>query len=50
MLLQHTIRYYEAHDWFQQQDQQQLTYQVLLFHCKLLKSKHKQYQKAKEKG
>ena len=50
MVLQHAVCYHEARDWICQQDQSQLTYQSLLTQCKLLESKCKQYQKAKEKG
>ena len=50
MVLQHAVRYHEARDWIRQQDQSQLTYQPLLSHCKLLESRFKQYQKARERG
>ena len=50
MLLQHTFWNHNVQDWFHQQDQQQLTYQALLSHCKLLRSRCEQYQKVKEKG
>ena len=50
MLLQHTVRYHEAHNWIWLQDQQQLTYQSLLSHCQLLETWCKHYQEAKEKG
>ena len=49
MLLHHAIHYHEAQDWIQQHNQQEFTYSTVLFHCKLLKSWCKQYQKAKEK-
>ena len=38
MVLQHVVRYHEAHNWIQLQNQSQLTYQTLLNHCQLLKS------------
>ena len=50
MVLQHAVWYHEARDWIWQQEQSQLTYQSLLFHCKLLESRCKQYQKARERG
>ena len=50
MVLQHAVCYYEARDWIHQQDQSQLTYQSLLTQCKLLESRCKQCQEAKEKG
>ena len=50
MVLQHTVWYHEARDWISQQDQSQLTYQALLSYCKLLESRCKQYQKARERG
>ena len=50
MVLQHAVRYHEARDWIWQQDQSQLTYQSPLSHCKLLESRCKQYQKARERG
>ena len=50
MILQHAIKYHKARDWIRQQDQSQLTYQVLLSHCKMLEGHCKWYQKAKERG
>ena len=50
MVLQHVVKYYEARDWISQQDQSQLAYQALLFHCKMLEAHCEQYQKAKERG
>ena len=50
MVLQHTVRYLEAHNWIQLQDQSQLTYRALCTHCWLLMFHSKQYQEAKEKG
>ena len=50
MLLQHAMHFHEARDWICQQDQSELTYQCLLSHCKLLESRCKQYQKARERG
>ena len=50
MLLWHVVKYYEAHDLICIQDQQQLTYQSLLAHCKLLKSYCEQFQKAQERA
>ena len=50
MLLQHAVHFHEARDWICQQDQSELTYQSLLSHCKLLESRCKQYQKARESG
>ena len=46
ILLQHTVHCHEARDWIHQQDQSELMYQSLFSHCKLLKSRCKQYQKA----
>ena len=34
MLLQHAIRYHEAHNWIRLQDPATLTYKTLLQHCK----------------
>ena len=50
MVLQHAVRYHKARDWIRQQDQSQLTYQSLPYHCKLLESRCEQYQKARERG
>ena len=50
MVLQHAVRYHKARDWIRKQDHSQLTYQSLLFHCKLLESRCKQYQKARDRG
>ena len=50
MLLQHTVCFHEARNWIHQQDQSELTYQPLLSHCKLLESRCKHYQKARESG
>ena len=36
MLLQHAIKYHEAHDWIRLQDPAELTYKTLLQHCKQL--------------
>ena len=49
MLLQHMVRYHEAHNWIWLQDQEQLTYQTLLSHCQLLETWCEQFQKAKDK-
>ena len=49
MVLQHAVCYHEARDWTRQQDQSQLTYKALLSHCKLLESRCKMYQKARER-
>ena len=50
MVLQHAVKYHEARDWIRQQDQSQLTYQVLLSQCKMLEVQCEQYQKAKERS
>ena len=50
MLLQHAIKYYEAHDWIRLQDPATLTYKTLLHHCKLLEQRCKQFRKAQQKG
>ena len=50
MLPHHAVHYHEAQDWICIQNQHELTYQSLLFHLKLFKSRCKQYQEAKEKG
>ena len=50
MLLQHAVHFHMARDWICQQDQSNLTHQSLLSHCKLLESRCKQYQKARERG
>ena len=50
MVLQNAVQYHKDRDWIHQQDQSQLTYQCLLFHCKLLKSQSKQYQKGQGEG
>ena len=50
MLLQHAVWYHKARDWICQQDQSQVIYQCLLSHCRLLESRWKQYQKARERG
>ena len=50
MHLQHAVCFHEARDWICQQGQSKLTYQPLLSHCKLLESRCKQYQKARERG
>ena len=34
MLLQHAIKYHEAHDWIRQEDSDTLTYKTLLQYCK----------------
>ena len=49
MFLQHKVHFHEVTDWIHQQDQSKLMYQFLLSHCKLLKSRCKQYQKARER-
>ena len=46
MLLQHAIRYHEAHNWICLQDPATLTYKTLLQHCKLLEQRCKQLRKA----
>ena len=50
MLLQHVVTFHEARDWIQLQDQSQLTYKLLLQHCKTLEQHCEQYQKAQLKG
>ena len=50
MLLQHAIRYHEAHNWIRLQDPATLTYNTLLQHCKSLEQWCKQFRKAKLKG
>ena len=50
MLLQHTVKFHEARDWIQLQNQSQLTYKSLLQHCKTLEQCCEQYQKAQLKG
>ena len=47
MLLQHAVKYQEAHDWIRLQDQ---TYTSLLQHCKLLEQCCEQFQKAQARG
>ena len=41
------VRYQEAHDQIQLQDQSKLPYRALLNHCQLLESWYKQYQNAR---
>ena len=50
MLLQHAIKYHEAHNWIGLQDPATITYQTLLHHCKLLKQRCEQFRKAQQKG
>ena len=50
MLLQHAIRYHEAHNWITLQDPAALTYKSLLNHCKQLEQCCEQFQKAQLKG
>ena len=50
MLLAHAIKYHEARDWIRLQNQNTLTYQSLLAHCKLLEQRCEQFQKAQLKG
>ena len=50
MLLQHAVKYYEAHDWIRLQDQTQLTYTSLLQHCKLLEQCCEEFQKPQARG
>ena len=50
MLLQHAIRYHEAHDWIRQQEPDTLTYKTLLQHCKNLEQRCKHFTKAQQKG
>ena len=38
MALQHAVKYHEARDWICLQDQDTLTYQSLLTHCKQLEA------------
>ena len=46
MVLQHVVRYCEAHGWIWLQDQSQLTYKALLAYCQLLKSQCKEKDQA----
>ena len=50
MLLQHAIRYHEAHNWIRQQDPAILTYKSLLQHCKTLEQQCEHFIKAQQKG
>ena len=50
MLLQHAIRYPEAHNWIRLQDPATLTYKTLLQHCKSLEQQCEQFRKAQLKG
>ena len=50
MLLQHAIKYHKARDMIHLQNEQNNTYQSLLSHYKLLKSRCEQFQKAEVKG
>ena len=50
MLLLHSIKYHKAKDWIRLQNQSQLTYSVLLQHCKTLEQYCKQFQKVQMKG
>ena len=50
MLLAHAIKYHEARDWIRLQNQNTLTYQTLLAHCKVLEQRCEQFQKAQLKG
>ena len=50
MVLQHTVKYHEARDWIQLRDQNTLTYQSVLAHCKQLDARCKQFQQAQAQG
>ena len=50
MVLQQVVKYHEARDWIQLQDQNTLTYQSLLDHCKQLEARYKQFQQAQVQG
>ena len=50
MALQHADKYHEARDWICLQDQDTLTYQSLLAHCKQLEARFKQFQQAQAQG
>ena len=50
MLLQHAIKYHEAHDWIRQQDSDTLTYKTPLQYCKTLEQQCEHYIKAQQKG
>ena len=50
MLLQHAIKYHEAHDWIRLQDPTTLTYKTLLQHCKQLEQCCDHFRKAQQKG
>ena len=50
MLLQHAIRYHEAHNWICLQDPATLNCKTLLQHCRLLEKRCKQFRKAQQKG
>ena len=50
MLLQHAVKFHEARDWIQLQEQSQLTHKSLLQHYKTLEQSCEQYQKAQLKG
>ena len=49
-ILQHAIIYHGARDWTHLQNQSTLTYDKLLFHCRMPETWCKQFQKAKGKG
>ena len=50
MPLQHAVKYHEAHNWICLQDQEMLTYQFLLAHCKLTRIPLWTLLKKQEKG
>ena len=50
MILQHAVKYHETRDWIHLQNQNTLTYQSLLVHCKQLEQHCEQFQGAKAQG
>ena len=46
MLLQHAVKYHEAHDWICFQDQDTLTVQSLLNNCTQLEGRCEQFKQA----
>ena len=50
MVLQHAVKYHEAHNWIQLQDQSALTYQSLLNYCTQLEARCDQFKQAQVQG
>ena len=50
MVLQHTVKYHEACNWIQLQDQSALTYQSLLNYCTQLEARYNQFKQAQVQG